>query len=87
MTPQFAKRCIAHLQNADRKPELVGILTHVLCEAGLILWDDARALFWACIPGERPQVAIWLMDTAIKFEPVREGREAMATTLEQGQTR
>ena len=38
--------------------------------AGVMVWDDTRALFWVEHPHAGWQVAVWAMPVAQQFEPM-----------------
>lgn len=44
-------------------------LTEYCIRAGVLAWDDDRALFWVEHPVDGWQVAVWLMPVAAHFQP------------------
>lgn len=65
----FTEKAIARAQRGSIEQPFCAALNAYLFKLGRVAWDDARALFWVAPPSGKPQVAVWLMPVALRFEP------------------
>lgn len=65
----FTEKAIAQAQRGALGEPFTDALHEYLVKQGRIAWDDKRALFWVQPPNGPPQVAVWMMEAATKFEP------------------
>ena len=65
----FLEKAIAKAQRGDISEPFCAALNRYLFNAGVMAWDDERALFWVRHPSAGWQVAVWLMAVASQFEP------------------
>ena len=74
--PPASNRSIAkvvdRLQQGERDPAFRNLLSGWLFSQSRVAWDDHRVLFWVNHPDEGWQVAVWMMDASMQFQPTGE---------------
>lgn len=65
----FAAKAIDAAQRMSITEPKCAAINEYLMKAGLLAWDDDRALWWVNHPIAGMQVAVWLMPVALQFEP------------------
>lgn len=65
----FAAKAIDTAQRMSITEPKCAAINEYLMRAGLLAWDDDRALWWVHHPIDGPQAAVWLMPVALQFEP------------------
>ena len=69
MNKAFLAKAIDRAQHLVIGDPFCNALHEFIFQAGVLGWDDRRALFWVDHPNGPPQIAVWLMPIASTFEP------------------
>ena len=64
----FLAKAIDKAQHLAIGDPFCDALNHFIRKAGVLVWDDARGLFWVKHPNNGWHVAVWLMPVASQFE-------------------
>ena len=66
----FLAKAIDRAQHLALGDPFCDALHQFVWNAGVMVWDDTRALFWVKHPNAGWQVAVWAMPVAQQFEPM-----------------
>lgn len=65
----FTEKAIRRAQSLSIEDRFCQALTEYLARMGRLYWDNDLALFWVAPPHGKPEVAVWMMPVANRFEP------------------